>query len=106
MGDNNIGADGTGRYDQATNICRAPVRDEWIIGVARGQLPWFGIMKLLYMGKTEEVPNNSWYNLGISLTLLIVGPFVVEHIYSKWKKEDGKDEPFDNDYFKRPPDPK
>lgn len=87
MGDNNVSPVGYGRYDQEIpNICPAPVREEWVIGVARGHLPWFGIMKLLYMGRTEEVPNNSWYLLGISLTILLAGPFVLEYVYSQFKK--------------------
>ncbi|MFO8110367.1 MAG: S26 family signal peptidase [Thermoplasmata archaeon] len=79
MGDKN------NKYDQETRICPAPVHEDWVIGVARSQLPWFGIIKLLYMGRTEEVPTNSWYNLGISLAILLVGPFAIEYIYSKYK---------------------
>ncbi len=109
MGDNNVSPTGRGRYDQATNICPAPVRSGWVIGVARGQLPWFGIMKLLYMGRTQEVPTNSWYNFGISITLLIVVPFTLEYLYSKWKKEESRDfesedeESFESDFEERPP---
>ncbi len=89
MGDKNQ------NYDQASRICPSPVMDEWIIGKARGQLPWFGILKLMYMRNTGEVPTNSWYNLGISITILVVGPFVVEELYRRWKKKDDDGEDAD-----------
>ncbi len=79
MGDNNIRG-GTGILDQNAGICPAPVKGEWIEGKARGELPWFGIMKLAVMGKTDAVPNNSMVNLVISLVLIMVIPFVADEV--------------------------
>ncbi len=73
-----------------------PIKEDWLLGRARGQLPWFGILKLAYMGKTEYIPSNSWNNLIISLTVIILIPLILElmarlHRSGKKEKESGKD---------------
>lgn len=87
MGDNNIApkdAPTEGRYDQLySNICPAPVKDEWVEGKARGQLPWFGILKLSVMGRTDDVPANSVVYLVLSIAAIIAAPFVVDHVRRK-----------------------
>lgn len=57
-----------------------------IIGRARGEIPWFGLLKLTFAptgsccdgwGDTQA-PTNSWESLAISLVALIALPFAVE----------------------------
>jgi signal peptidase len=75
MGDNNRGI-----VDQMTDICWAPVRADWVSGVARGELPWFGLLKLWITGPTPDgpVPENSKTALFVSLGILIGGPIAID----------------------------
>jgi signal peptidase I len=75
MGDNNRGI-----VDQMTDICWTPVRADWVSGVARGELPWFGLLKLWITGPTPDgpVPENSKTALFVSLGLLIGGPIAID----------------------------
>ncbi len=69
-----------------------PIEEDWIIGKSRGELPWFGIIKLAIMGRTEEVPSNSWRNFIISIAVLLMIPLFMElanTIHDKvWGTED------------------
>jgi len=75
--------------DQIPNggICAQPVKIDWIIGKARGELPWFGLIKLMIFGNGEGysgndakrvgkavAPADEWICLGISLAILIGVP--------------------------------
>ena len=89
MGDNNA-------YDtcQILDPCgpARPYDTRWlvapslIIGRARGEIPWFGLLKLTvapagaccYGWGDSEAPANSWQSLAISLVALIALPFAVE----------------------------
>jgi len=78
LGDNN-----NGQVDQMTMICpNEPVRPEWIHGLSRGELPWFGLLKLWISGPAPKspVPQNSVNNLFISLALLIAVPISIDAI--------------------------
>src|SRR3990172_4055827 len=59
-----------------------------VLGKARGELPWFGLIKLtLAPGESgccrgwgdTTAPKNSWDALIVSLILIIVGPFAVDY---------------------------
>jgi len=65
---------------------------EWVVGKAEGELPWFGIMKLLASGslKTDDVPESSWKGLIVSIVLIITIPLAIDiglyfHAKSKGK---------------------
>ena len=75
LGDNNRGI-----VDQMTDICWAPVRADWVSGVARGELPWFGLLKLWITGPAPDgpVPENSKTALFVSLGVLIGGPIAID----------------------------
>jgi signal peptidase len=66
MGDNNLvpGSPPTGLPDQPA-LSRL-VQPAWILGVARGMIPWFGSLKLLLSGNAGEVPAGSWEFLGLT----------------------------------------
>jgi signal peptidase len=84
------------------------VRQEWIIGVARGELPWFGLIKLTLNAEGKccsrgwgdpAAPKNSWDSLLITLILIIAIPIAldfvigfVSDIRSKKKGKEGKKE--------------
>ncbi len=82
------------QYDQKNSFSRdslRPVEEDWVIGKARGMLPWFGSLKLMYMGRTEEVPSNSWNNLIISMAVIFITPMILE-IGSRYYYEEKKDD--------------
>lgn len=81
MGDHNYAVQGgglVGLYDQLA-ICREPIRDDWVVGVARGEIPWFGLLKLWVSGDAPDgVPQNSVTNLWVSLVLIIGVPLALD----------------------------
>jgi signal peptidase len=74
-----------------------PVEDEWIVGVARGEIPWFGLIKLWARGQTElhPPPKNSGSNLVISVVLLLVAPFLAESVVIEYRLIHPKEEDAD-----------
>ena len=90
-GDHNI-AKGHG-VDQP-EICREPVKFTWIVGKAEGELPWFGIIKLMFSGtlSAHPAPANSWMMLIISLILLFVVPAIIEKAWDRWKEKNEAEE--------------
>lgn len=65
-----------------------------IIGHARGEIPWFGLIKLLVSPTSSCAqgwgdpcaPTNSWNDLAISLVALAVFPFALEAAIWAWGK--------------------
>ena len=47
------------------------VEPAWVIGVARGMIPWFGALKLLLDGNAGKVPTASWEFLGLTIAGVI-----------------------------------
>ncbi len=73
-GDNNPNVDQNPRH----RGIQEPVKEEWVLGKARGELPWFGIIKLVTIGRTADIPRNSWINFGASIAVIMLLPFIVE----------------------------
>lgn len=71
-----------------------PVMDGWIVGVARGEIPWFGLIKLWARGQTNAhtPPTNSGPNLIIAVVLLLVAPFLAESVYIEYRNLHPKEE--------------
>ena len=72
-----------------------PVRPDWVIGKGRGELPWFGLIKLKLTGNEniKDAPGNSWVNLGISIALIIGIPLSIDTIYMIYlKNKDDEDD--------------
>ena len=71
LGDNNS------QFDQYATVCGLPpfistlVDPSWVIGVARGMIPWFGALKLLLDGNAGKVPTASWEYLGLTISGVI-----------------------------------
>ena len=84
----------------------APVAVTRVIGKARGELPWFGLIKLtLAPGSTgccprgwgdTLAPKNSWDSLLVALVAIVVGPFAADYgwaFYIDWRKAKRKAAP-------------
>lgn len=55
------------------------VEPGWVIGVARGMIPWFGSFKLLVEGNAGLVPAQSWEFLGLSIAGVILLAFGIHY---------------------------
>jgi signal peptidase I len=68
LGDNNSHIDQISGPDHLSNL----VEPGWVIGVARGMIPWFGAFKLLLDGHSGYVPTASWEYLGLTIAGVIL----------------------------------
>jgi signal peptidase len=113
-----LGDHNRGRIDQemldAPDGKTRPVKPEWVVGVARGELPWFGLIKLYFQDNTitQRAPSNSFTMLWVSLILIFAVPISIDIILilyerRKEKKEVSKkdsDEEDKKDLEEPPPD--
>ncbi|HKN06809.1 MAG TPA: S26 family signal peptidase [Thermoplasmata archaeon] len=76
MGDNNTAPDQSGA---GVAEISSLVEPGWIIGVARGMIPWFGAVKLLLQGQAGQVPAQSWEFLGLTVVGLILVAFGIHY---------------------------
>ncbi len=97
MGDNNAYTRCTPSLDPCSTI---PYDTGWfpsqgdIIGHARGEIPWFGLIKLLISPASNCAqgwgdpcaPANSWSSLALAIVFLIALPFIVEGAAWGWSK--------------------
>jgi len=98
MGDKNVPA-----YDQKwmshpQGNGLKPIKVSWVVGKARGEIPWFGAIKLYVTDKGEFVPDNSKTNLVIAFAVIIGVPISIDagfFIYEKMRPEE--DEEYDED---------
>lgn len=87
MGDNNAVRPGGGPDPWL-------IPQDAIIGRARGELPWFGLLKLTIAPESTccqgwgdaRAPRNSWDALAMSLVVIIVAPLVADFGVSWWMK--------------------
>lgn len=74
----------------------ALIRHSWLLGRARGEVPWLGLLKLFIVGTYEwgdpRVPGNSWTSLLTLLVLLIVVPVVGDVIWLLRRRRQGPEE--------------
>ncbi|MCI4327809.1 MAG: hypothetical protein L3K16_09325 [Thermoplasmata archaeon] len=89
MGDNNI-QPGTRTGDEDQPGLSQLVEPGWIVGVARGMVPWVGAVKLLLSGTASEVPPQSWQFLGLSIVALFAIGFGVHYALRAEGIEDGR----------------
>ena len=54
------------------------VRDDWIVGVAGGEIPWVGAIKLGLSDNSDFVPGPTWTKLVITAFLLLAIPAIWE----------------------------
>ncbi len=55
-----------------------PVKPQWVIGKARGELPWFGLIKLWFDDNDIKAPSNSWTMLFVSIVLIFAVPICID----------------------------
>ena len=92
MGDNNYlsGTPARGEIDQSVAIS-ALVQESWIVGVARGMIPWFGAFKLLLEGQASMVPTQSWQLMALTVAAVLLGGLGV-HLALRRSAEAEEDE--------------
>lgn len=71
-----------------------PIKAQWVIGVARGELPWFGLIKLYFQDNsiTQRAPENSFTMLWVSLILIIAVPISIDIAIILWERQKEKEE--------------
>ncbi len=96
-GDNNPNVDQVS-LPSASGYTVDPVRLEWVVGVARGELPWIGLIKMSFSGEIDpgdQPAANSWSMLAMLIIVLVSFPIVTEFVfnviihYKERKEEDG-----------------
>lgn len=56
-----------------------PVDITWVVGKARGEIPWFGLLKLWMTDSLGSVaPENSVRNLWISMIIIVITPVMID----------------------------
>ena len=72
-GDHNL------NVDQSLASRYSPVKLDWVVGIARGEMPWFGLLKLWATDSLgSPAPENSVRNLWISMAFIVAAPIVVD----------------------------
>ncbi|MCI4344839.1 MAG: S26 family signal peptidase, partial [Thermoplasmata archaeon] len=64
------------------------VQSGWVLGVARGMIPWFGALKLALEGNAQEVPPQSWQFMGLAIIALVLAAFAVHYVLHREGVED------------------
>lgn len=95
-GDNNPSA------DQPGFISPQPVKMAWVVGVARGEMPWFGLIKLAIFGNTAvpepdwcrvmaaTAPCDAWVMLAVSLAVLVAVPIAMDAVKAVRERRERK----------------
>jgi signal peptidase len=99
MGDNNYvpGSPGQGQPDQTFGISHL-VDPGWVLGVARGMIPWFGAVKLLLEGSSNSVPSQSWEGMGLTIAGALLAALGVHLLL---RRRSGEEEPSDEPLGRR-----
>lgn len=66
-----------------------PVQLDWVVGMARGEIPWFGLLKLWTtdtLGSPE--PENSVRDLWISIAVIVIAPVLIDFAATYKEKKD------------------
>ncbi len=65
--------------DQTSGEGIVPVDVDWVVGKARGEIPWFGLLKLWFTDSLKsEAPDNSVTNLWIAIAIIIIVPITID----------------------------
>lgn len=95
LGDNNGGP------DQFSSIQTSgePIRAEWILGKARGELPWLGLLKLWVTDLTNDcrdapvpcnfsnAPADTKVLMWLSLGVLVLAPIAIERVVRRFEEQ-------------------
>ena len=96
-GDHNGAGNGTFYCDQESlgdlhGMQLAPIKVNWVVGKAVGELPWFGALKLVASKTTttDQIPPSSWKGLITTIVLIIVIPFIIDIVVAQYQKRKPK----------------
>jgi signal peptidase len=93
-GDNNLMVDQLSTLKDSEGNPVEPVKLEWVVGKAEGELPWFGLIKLYISGDTEnensQPPPTSVRMLITCIVLIIVIPIVLDVVFTLISKRKQK----------------
>jgi signal peptidase len=65
--------------DQSSGIAHQPVILDWIVGEARGEIPWFGLIKLWLGGNMPALtPENSKTDLILTIVVVVAIPVTLD----------------------------
>lgn len=65
--------------NQSMSSRSTPVKISWVVGKARGEIPWFGLLKLWSTDTLKsDAPPNSVRNLWISMAFIVIGPITLD----------------------------
>lgn len=120
-GDNNAGMDQPGGGQVGGPLAPGPIELEWLVGKARGEIPWFGMIKLALFGNRNyhcranefcsdpngppqpaqwtilraTAPYDVWLCLFLGLGALISAPMAMDYVWHKWRtrRRDGSGPP-------------
>ncbi|MCH2638216.1 MAG: hypothetical protein MKZ56_07635, partial [Candidatus Thalassarchaeum sp.] len=59
------------------------VRDDWLVGVAGGEIPWVGAIKLGLSDNSDFVPSSTWTKLVITAIILLAIPALWERVANR-----------------------
>lgn len=131
-GDNNQFMDQSSPYQGeggfSGGIACCPIRSDWIVGKARGEIPWFGLIKLALYGNDRyqcgrnqpcsdptrdpqwtllraTAPWDIWVMLFLAIGVLVAAPVAVDFVAARVRggKGPSEDEPFDPQWDAPPP---
>ena len=77
-------------YDINGNVVQ-PVDPDWVIGMARGELPWFGLIKLKVTQPEnyDRAPPECRSMLWFSVVLILLGPYAAGRIWESYNENRG-----------------
>ncbi|OGS55429.1 MAG: hypothetical protein A3K60_05340 [Euryarchaeota archaeon RBG_19FT_COMBO_56_21] len=65
-----------------------PVNVDWVVGKARGEIPWFGLLKLWSTDTLgSPAPPNSVRNLWITIAMIVIAPVVMDIVLTHREKK-------------------
>ena len=69
-----------------------PTDPDWVVGKARGELPWFGLIKLKVTQPEnyDNAPSECKTMLWLSMFLILAGPFTVGKIWENYSIQTSK----------------
>ena len=59
------------------------VRDDWLVGVAGGEIPWVGAIKLGLSDNSDFVPSSTWTKLVFTAIILLAIPALWERVANR-----------------------
>jgi len=66
-----------------------PVDISWVVGKARGEIPWFGLLKLWSTDTLgSPAPDNSVRDLWISLAIIVMAPIIIDVVLTFKEKHE------------------